>query len=105
MVDGAPLVIDEFVLAGPGPYFFFLPTGDYRVAAFQDVDRNSTDDPGTDPAALLTGGEPVTAAAGATVGGLDIEIAMPGRRCRFNRYRLTARARASEASGTFAPAR
>lgn len=83
MVDGAPLVIDEFVLAGPGPYFFFLPTGDYRVAAFQDVNRTFTYDPSTDPAALLNGGEPVTAAAGATVDGLDIEIRDAGQTLPF----------------------
>lgn len=72
--DGAARLVDEFVLAGPGPFFFRVPAGSYRLAAFQDDDRDFTHDVDSDPAALLHDGEPVTVPAGATVRELDIEI-------------------------------
>lgn len=76
---GREELVDYFVLAGPGPYFFFVPAGDYRLAAFEDVDRSFTYQPGVEPSALLRGGQPITAESGATVEGLDIEIRGAGR--------------------------
>ena len=76
---GREKLVDDFVLAGPGPYFFLVPAGDYRLAAFEDVNRTFTYQPGEDPAALLRGGELITVVSGATVEGLDIEIRGAGR--------------------------
>src|SRR5262245_24726501 len=72
--DGGAQLIDEFVLAGPGPYFFKVRAGSYHVAAFEDLNRNFAYDSGVDPSALLNGGKPVAVEGGATVGGLDIDI-------------------------------
>jgi len=72
--DGAEQLIDEFILAGPGSYFFTVRAGTYRVAAFEDVNSNFAYDAGLDPSALLNAGEPVTVAGGATVRDLDSDI-------------------------------
>ena len=72
--DGSEQLVDSFILAGPGPYFFIVPAGAYRLAAFQDLNRNFTYEPGTDAAALLRGGDPVVAPSGATLTDLDIKI-------------------------------
>jgi len=72
--DGAEQVLQEFVLAGPGPYFFTVPAGSYRIAAFRDRNRNFAYDPRIDPAAQFGGGEAIDVPAGATRGDLDIEI-------------------------------
>src|SRR5262245_35089818 len=72
-------LVDYFVLAGPGPYFFFVPAGTYRLAAFEDVNRDFAYTPGVEPSALLRGGTPIMAESGATVEGLDIEILGAGR--------------------------
>jgi pimeloyl-ACP methyl ester carboxylesterase len=71
--------VDYFVLAGPGPYFFFVPAGEYRVAAFEDVNRDFPYQPGAEPSALLRGGGPIVVQSGATVEGLDIQIRGAGR--------------------------
>jgi hypothetical protein len=34
---GREQLVDYFVQAGPGPYFFFVPAEDYRLAAFENV--------------------------------------------------------------------
>jgi pimeloyl-ACP methyl ester carboxylesterase len=75
---GHEQLVDYFVLAGPGKYFFFVPGGTYRVAAFEDVNRDFTYKPGVDPSALLRKGEAITAEGGATIEGLDIEIREAG---------------------------
>ena len=72
--DGTAQLVDEFVLAGPGPYFFMVRAGSYRIAAFEDLNRNFTYDPGVDPSTLLNAGESVAVEGGATVSGLDIDI-------------------------------
>ena len=77
--NGHEQLADYFVLAGPGPYFFFVPAGTYRLAAFEDVNRDFAYKSGVDPSAVLRGGAPVTAEGGATVEGLDIEIREAGR--------------------------
>lgn len=72
--DGAEQLVDAFVLAGPGAYFFTVRAGTYRIAAFADVNGNFTYDAGLDPSALLHAGAPVTVAGGTTVRDLDIDI-------------------------------
>jgi pimeloyl-ACP methyl ester carboxylesterase len=76
---GHEQLVDYFVLAGPGAYFFFVPAGIYRLAAFEDVNRDFTYKAGVDPSALLRGGEPITVEGGATLEDLDIEIREAGR--------------------------
>ena len=88
-------LVDYFVLAGPGPYFFFVPAGTYRLAAFEDVNRDFAYTPGVEPSALLRRGQPITAESGATVEGLDIEILGAGR----ERVPFVFRSAAPEESG------
>jgi len=52
--DGAEQLIDEFVVAGPGTYFFTVRAGTYRIAAFEDVNRGFTCAAGADPATERT---------------------------------------------------
>src|SRR5262245_47216394 len=68
---GAEQLVDYFVLAGPGPYFFFVPAGTYRLAAFEDVRRSFSYEPGVDPSALLRAGTPITALGDSTLDDLD----------------------------------
>ena len=75
---GKEQLVDYFVLAGPGPFFFFVPAGTYRLAAFEDVNRDFTYEPGVDPSALLRGGQPITVEGDSTVEGLDITIREAG---------------------------
>jgi pimeloyl-ACP methyl ester carboxylesterase len=77
--QGKEQLVDDFVLAGPGPYFFFVPAGTYQLGAFEDVDRTFTYKPGVDPSALLRGGKLIAAEGGATIEGLDISIREAGR--------------------------
>jgi pimeloyl-ACP methyl ester carboxylesterase len=72
--SGAEQLVDYFVLAGPGPYFFFVQAGTYRLAAFEDVNRSFSYEPGVDPSALLRAGEPIEALGDSTLDDLDIEI-------------------------------
>jgi pimeloyl-ACP methyl ester carboxylesterase len=71
---GHERLVDHFVMAGPGRYYFVVPGGTYRLAAFVDVNRDLTYEPGVDPAALLNAGEPLRAADGMTLDHLDIEV-------------------------------
>jgi pimeloyl-ACP methyl ester carboxylesterase len=71
---GAERVVDAFVLARPGPYFFVLPGGTYRIAAFEDVRGDLSYDPDADPAALLRAGAPLEAEGGQTLAGLDLTL-------------------------------
>lgn len=77
--SGHEQLVDYFVLAGPGPYFFFVPGGTYRLAAFEDVNRDFAYEPGVDPSALLRGGEAITVEGGTTVEDLDIDLHAAGR--------------------------
>jgi pimeloyl-ACP methyl ester carboxylesterase len=72
--EGSERLVDYFVLAGPGPYFFIVPAGTYRLAAFEDLNRNFAYDRGVDPAALLRAGEPIAVSGDVPLHGLDIEI-------------------------------
>ena len=71
---GHERLVDYFVMAGAGRYYFVVPAGSYRLAAFVDVNRNFTYEPGVDPSALLHAGEPLRVAGAATLDGLDIEV-------------------------------
>jgi pimeloyl-ACP methyl ester carboxylesterase len=71
---GHERLVDYFVMAGPGRYYFVVPAGVYRLAAFVDVNRDFTYEPGVDPSALLHAGEPLRVVGAATLDGLDIEV-------------------------------
>src|SRR5262245_10468578 len=43
-------IVDEFVLAGPGAFYFVALPGVYRVAAFEDRNRDFTYQPADEPA-------------------------------------------------------
>lgn len=70
---GTSEVLDGFVLASPGPYYFVVSAGEYRLAAFADTDGNLSYQP-DEPAVLYDGGAPVHAAAGATIDNLDMDL-------------------------------
>ena len=67
-------VLDSFVLAQPGSYYFIVPAGTYRLAAFEDRDKTFAYDPEHDRAAVYGGGVPVTVAGGQTIEGLGIAL-------------------------------
>lgn len=46
-------VVDYFLLARPGPFLFVLPAGTYKLAAFEDRNRDLTYEPDTEPAAVF----------------------------------------------------
>src|SRR5262249_20714867 len=71
---GHERLVDDFVMAGPGRYYFLVPAGTYRLAAFVDINRDFTYEPGVDPSALFQGGEPIRVRGATTREGLDIEI-------------------------------
>ena len=60
-------VIDDFVLTQPGAFFFMLPAGTYRLAAFEDHSRTFAYDPAHDPAVRFAVGEPLTLAEGQVI--------------------------------------
>src|SRR5262245_13644732 len=76
---GHERLVDYFVMAGPGRYYFVVPAGTYRIAAFVDSNRDFTYEPGVDPSALLHGGEPVQVTGNTTLDDLDIEVHDIGR--------------------------
>lgn len=47
-VPGASKATDVFTLVAPGRYLFTLPAGDYRIVAFEDVNRDRSFEPGID---------------------------------------------------------
>jgi hypothetical protein len=68
-------VVDTFVLDRPGNYFFTVPAGTYRLAAFVDRNRDFTYQPG-EPAAWYA--EDVAVAGAHKVGHIDLHIVAPG---------------------------
>ena len=65
-------------LNGPGQYALTVEAGAYHVYAGMDADDSGGEpDPAVDPIGGY-GGNPVTVAAGATVGGVDIVLRDPG---------------------------
>jgi pimeloyl-ACP methyl ester carboxylesterase len=80
LTTGAPAhIVDSFVLERPGAYFFVVPAGTYRIAAFSDRRRDLTYVPEVDPAAYYGAPAEVQVAAGQKIGGLDVSLpAAPG---------------------------
>jgi pimeloyl-ACP methyl ester carboxylesterase len=70
---GSGKIADIFVLARPGPFFFTLPAGRYRLAAFADTSRDLTYQPG-EPAALLGPTGEITLAEGERKRGVELTI-------------------------------
>ena len=68
-------IIDSFVLARPGPFFFALPAGTYQVAAFEDRNRDLSYQPG-EPAVLAPGD--LVLQPGERRRGLDLTIISDG---------------------------
>ena len=76
---GTGQVADLFLIARPGPFFLTLPAGRYRVGAFEDLNRDLTYQPGTEPAALLGANGEVDLAAGESRRDVTMTIgAQPG---------------------------
>lgn len=69
---GAEQVVDTYVQAAAGAYFFVVPPGTYRIAAFEDRGSSLVYDAGGDPATTFNGGAAIAATSGATIGGLDL---------------------------------
>jgi len=69
---GAAHVVDTFVLLQPGSYFFIVPAGTYRLAAFEDRDGNLVYDPAHDPATQFQNGAPIIVAGGQALEALDL---------------------------------
>src|SRR6185369_13643801 len=46
--DGPPHAIDAFLQARPGAYYFLVPAGTYRLAAFEDIRDDQVYDRGED---------------------------------------------------------
>ncbi len=67
-------VVDSFILERSGSYFFVVPAGTYRIAAFVDRSRSFAYQAGQDPAAYYGAPTEVRVAPGQTIGGLDIRI-------------------------------
>lgn len=70
----APSIIDSFVLERPGAYFFIVPAGTYRVAAFVDRNRDFVHQANEEPAAAYGSPSDIQVAAGQKVSGLDVHI-------------------------------
>jgi len=72
-------VIDEYVLAGPGAYFFSPLRGRYRIAAFEDRNRDFRYEPESEPAAWYGTPSVIDTSAGKRTGGVDLRLpARPG---------------------------
>jgi len=83
--DDAPIVVvlstsspakvaDSFVLERSGPYFFVVPEGTYRIAAFVDRNHDFIYQPDVEPAAYYGAPTDVRVAAGAPISRLDVHI-------------------------------
>jgi len=66
-------IADLFVLARPGPFYFTLPAGRYRLAAFEDRSRDLTYQPGKPAVLFGTSGE-IVLDAGEHRGDIDLTI-------------------------------
>jgi len=56
-------LVDFFLLPRPGPFFFTLPAGTYRLAAFEDRNRDLAHQPAEEPAVVF--GDPAGLVLGA----------------------------------------
>ena len=75
---GREQLVDYFVQAGPGPYFFFVPAGDYRLAAFEDASGRSKGRP------VLAGGKSL----GGRIASMCVADGMPAAGLVFLGYPL-----------------
>jgi pimeloyl-ACP methyl ester carboxylesterase len=66
--------IDYTVLPRPGPYFFAVPAGSYRLAVFEDRNGDLTYQPESEPALLYDSGSEIALADGERRDGLDLAI-------------------------------
>ena len=71
--DGST-VLDEYVLAGPGAFYFSPLPGHYRIAAFEDRNRDFVYQPTEEPAAWYGAPDPFDTSAGQRVGKLDLRL-------------------------------
>jgi Putative serine esterase (DUF676) len=67
-------VIDEYVLAGPGAFYFSPLPGRYRIAAFEDRNRDLAYQPADEPASWYGAPNEVDTRAGQRVGQLDLRL-------------------------------
>jgi hypothetical protein len=74
LAGARPAVIDSFVLERSGAYYFTVPAGTYRIAAFVDRHRDLVYQPDTDPAGVYGAPTEVRVADGQKVGNLDLRI-------------------------------
>lgn len=78
-----PTIVDTYFLPRPGPYFFQVPAGHYRIAAFVDANGDSTYEPATEAAAWYGAPSDVVAAPGQRVVNLDVRFGGRGVRLDF----------------------
>ncbi len=72
---GSPgTLVDTYLLARPGPYFFQVPAGRYRIAAFVDANGDATYQPETEAAAYYGAPSDVVAAPGQRLADLDLRV-------------------------------
>ncbi|HVN86616.1 MAG TPA: alpha/beta hydrolase [Candidatus Binatia bacterium] len=67
-------VVDMFVLPRPGPFFFVLPAGTYRLGAFEDRNRDLAYEAAEEPAVLFANPTDVVLEPGDRRKGLDVII-------------------------------
>jgi len=67
-------VTNLLVLPREGPFFFALPVGTYRVAAFEDLNHDLSYQPGTEPAAVFGNPSELVLGPGERRTGLDLAI-------------------------------
>jgi pimeloyl-ACP methyl ester carboxylesterase len=76
---GGDDVVDEYVLAGPGAFFFSPLPGVYRVAAFEDRNRDFRYEPADEPAAWWGAPDSIELGRAGRVGDVDVRLpAEPG---------------------------
>lgn len=79
-----PTIVDTYFLPRPGPYFFQVPAGRYRIAAFVDANGDSTYEPATEAAAWYGAPSDVVATGGQRLADLDVHFTRgPGARLDF----------------------
>lgn len=74
-----PEVVDAYTLGGPGAYFFSPLRGRYRVAAFEDRNRDFRYEPESEPAAWYGAPSVIDTTADTRTAGVDLRLpAEPG---------------------------
>ena len=71
---GASVATDVFTLGAPGKYLFMLPPGTYRIAAFEDVNRDRVFQPESERAGQQEPPTDVHVGVGEQVSGVDIRL-------------------------------